>query len=83
MREKSITMWGQGAIARQHKESMSKIYGVAEMLLNVQPTKIFAFNKSSRWLRQHETVAIRSRSTEKDMNEMWRHVEQTKHRLVS
>jgi hypothetical protein len=41
-------MWGQGAIARQHKESMSKIYGVAEMLLNVQPTKIFAFNKSSR-----------------------------------
>jgi hypothetical protein len=44
---------------------MSKIYGVAELLLIVQSTEDFAFNT-----RQHETVEIRSRVTDKDMNEM-------------
>jgi hypothetical protein len=72
-----------GGGARQHEESMNKIYGVAELLLIVQWTENFAFNTNSRWLRQHETVDTRSRSTDKDMNEMWRHVEQTKRRLVS
>ena len=63
-----------GGGARQSDESMSKIYGVSEMLLIVQSTENFTFNTSSCWLRQHEKVDIRSRSTDKDMNKMWRHV---------
>jgi hypothetical protein len=77
-------MWGAGwGGARQHEESMSKIYGVTEQLLIVQLRENFAYSRSNRWMRQHETADIRSRNTDKDMNEMWRHAEQTKRRLVS
>jgi hypothetical protein len=44
---------------------VSKIYGVSALLLNVQSTENFAFNT-----RQHETVEIRSRVTDQDMNEI-------------
>jgi hypothetical protein len=44
---------------------LSKIYGFAALLLNVQTTENFAFNK-----RQNGTVEIRSIVTDQDMNEM-------------